>query len=63
MDVTAWLAGMSALTAVAGVAWQVIRDIRKDRDDQDEAARDEAVRQALIEERLRHVEERGHDGG
>ena len=62
MDVSAWLAGLAAVAAVASASWQIARDVRKDRDEQKEAARAEAVRQAVNEERLRQLEERDRDG-
>jgi len=62
MDVNSWVGVLSAATVVLATVWQIVRDVRKDRDEQEEAARDEAVRQAVLEERLRQLEGRDRDG-
>ena len=57
MDVNLLLGIVSAATVLAGTTWQIARDLRKDRAEQETAARDEAVRQAVLEERVRQLRE------
>jgi len=61
VNVTSWITLACAMPVLAGVGWQILRDLRKDRDEQEERAREAAVRDALVQERLRQLEERGHD--
>jgi ABC-type nickel/cobalt efflux system permease component RcnA len=61
MDVNSWVGVVAAATVIVGTAWQIWRDLRKDRVDQERRARAAAVREALLEERLRQIEERDRD--
>jgi len=49
------------VVVIIGTGWQIARDARKDRDEQERRAREQAVDEALIRERLRYLEERDRE--
>jgi hypothetical protein len=48
---------LGGCAALSGVGWAIYRDIRKDRKEQNQAATDAAVREALLEARVAKLED------
>ena len=61
MNASVWVTLACGLPVLASSVWQILRDVRKDHEEQEERAREEAVRDALVERRLRELEGRGDD--